>query len=66
LRINRANWISLSGFLVATAGVTIYRQLGTVLEPLSGTHVYNGFALASMAATPGGFLMALVGFVVWA
>jgi hypothetical protein len=61
LPFTRANWIALTGFTLAAAGLTLYTQLGRV-----GLDVLNVAALGSAAAIFGGFLTALVGSVIWA
>jgi hypothetical protein len=61
LPFTRANWIALTGFALAAAGLTLYTQLGRV-----GLEVRNVAALGSAAAIFGGFLTALVGSVIWA
>jgi uncharacterized membrane protein len=60
LPFTRANWIALTGFALAAAGLTLYTQLGRV-----GSDVLNVAALGSAAAIFGGFLTALVGSVIW-
>jgi hypothetical protein len=61
LPFTRANWIALTGFALAAAGITLYTQLERVCS-----EVLNVAALASWAATLGGLLTALVGSVIWA
>lgn len=58
LLFTRPNWISLTGFLVASVGVTLYTQMDHILETLRGSAVHDIFPLASFAATLGGLVMA--------
>jgi hypothetical protein len=66
LPFTKANWISLTGLLVASAGVALFTQMDNIPETLRGSAAYDVFPLASFAATVGGPLLALAGSVVWA
>jgi len=66
LPFTRANWISLTGLLVASAGVVLYTQMDNILETFRGSAAHDIFPLANFAATVGGLLLALAGSVVWA
>ena len=53
--------MAVIGFALAAPGLTLYTQLGRV-----GLDLINIAALGNAAATIGGFLVALVGSVIWA
>ena len=54
------------GYALAASGILLYSQLGRIEEWRIGTDALNAAALCSMAATFGGFLIAILGSAIWA
>ena len=66
LRQDRAKRIAVIGYAFAAAGIVLYTQLDWIADLRMGRNVLGVAVLSSMAATFGGFLVAIVCSAVWA
>lgn len=63
---SKARWMAIVGYALAGLGIALYTQLDRIVESRSGRNVVDIAALSSVAATFVGFLVAIVGSVIWA
>src|SRR5690242_18674047 len=66
IALSTAKWTALGGYVLSSAGVCLFTQLGNIPNSRFSFEVLNYSALLSFVATLGGFLIATVGSVIWA